>query len=470
VRPRPTATLWQNGARPDPALLDYTAGDDRQWDRRLLPWDVLGSLGHVEGLRASGLLTAREHRELRAALRSALNDARTGRLRPGPSHEDVHTAVEDRITRRLGATGERLHTGRSRNDQVACDLRLYLKDRLLRLHAATADLADELLDFAQRNRRVLWPGYTHERRAMPSSAGLWALAFAEGLADTLETLPTVWAALDRSPLGSAAGYGVPLPLRREAAARALGFAGVEHTVTLVQNGRGKLEAAVLFWCTQVAHELAKLATDVIRLGDESVGFLVLPDGLATGSSIMPHKRNPDVFELTRGRASALAGDLVAVLQVGGKLSSGYHRDFQLLKEPVMRGVERLEGMIAAMAVALPQVGVDAAAGRAALNGGPLATDEVMRRVERGAPFRAAYRDVGRSLRAGEPLREPTPGEIVGRRRAPGSLGNLDLPASRARLRACRRWAARERRRFDRAMTTLAGRGVARSTVPARRRP
>ena len=451
-------TLWTAAPGLDRRMLAYTVGDDPHWDARLLRWDVLGSLGHIEGLRAARLLSGGEHRRLRAGLRAALAAVERGRLRIGPAHEDVHSAVEDWLTRRLPGVGERLHTGRSRNDQIACDLRLYLKDALLSLHADALGLADALVAFAARHRTALWPGYTHQRRAMPSSAGLWALAFAEGLLDTAEALPALWAAVDRSPLGSAAGYGVPLPLRREAAARALGFAGLEHAVTAVQNGRGKLEAAVLFWCTQLGHETGKLAQDVVLLSAEEFGFLVMPPGLATGSSIMPHKRNPDLFELTRARAALVEGDLVAVLQLKGRLASGYHRDFQLLKEPLFRGLDRTREMLGMMARAVPRLGVDRRRAAAALGGGTLATDEVMRRVEAGQAFRLAYREVAEAVRRGEALPEPSRAALVARRRGTGNLGNLGLPAVRARLRRASRWAARERRRFDAAMARLAGPG------------
>ena len=237
---RGTATLWSAGVTPDRLMFDYTAGDDRPWDARLLRWDVLGSLGHVAGLRASGLLTPREHARLRAGLRAALTSVESGRLKVSPRQEDVHTAVEAWLTGRLPGLGERLHTGRSRNDQVATDLRLYLKDRLLALHAGALAAADALLAFAGRQQATLWHGYTHQRRAMPSSIGLWTAGYAEGLLDTAEELPGLWTRVDRSPLGSAAGYGAPLPLKREAAARALGFSGLDHNVATVQGGRGKL--------------------------------------------------------------------------------------------------------------------------------------------------------------------------------------------------------------------------------------
>lgn len=453
----PSRTLWGSGDGLDRRLLDQTAAEDRPWDARLLPWDVLGSLGHIEGLRASGLLGVRDHARLRQGLRRALLAVESGRLGLRPDQEDVHTAVEEWLTRRLPGLGERLHTGRSRNDQVACDLRLYLKDRLLRLHACAAELTAALLAFAARHRRVLWPGYTHQRRAMPSSVGLWAGAYAEGLLDTIESLGDVWVRVDRSPLGSAAGYGVPLPLRREVTAKALGFGGLDRNVAAVQGGRGKLEAAALFWCTQLGHEAARLTQDVILYSTEEFGYLTLPAELATGSSIMPHKRNPDLFELTRGRAAALDGDLVAILQIKSKLSSGYHRDFQLLKEPLMRGLDRTEAMLSSLSLAVPRLGVDRARCAAALTGGVLATDEVMRRVEEGGAFRTAYRDVAAALQRGESFDPPSTSRLVARRRSTGGLGDLGLPAAHARLRDERRWGDRERLRFQRTMKRLRGR-------------
>jgi argininosuccinate lyase len=291
---------------------------------------------------------------------------------------------------------------------------------------------------------------------MPSSAGLWAGAIAEGLLDTLETLPGLWAQVDRSPLGSAAGYGTPLPINRARAARALGFAGVENNVAAVQNGRGKLEAAALFWCVQLGHDLSRFASDAILWSSEEYGWLVLPASLATGSSIMPHKRNPDLLELTRARAAALEGDLAAVLALRGKLTSGYHRDFQLLKEPLIRGLGRALELFGIAGLVLPRLEVDPARAREALRGDLLATDEVLRRVEHGTPFRSAYREVAAALRRGERLPSPTPARLIARRRSEGGLGNLGLAAAWKRWRAVERWLERERARFDTAMGRLAG--------------
>jgi argininosuccinate lyase len=460
-----SSTLWSTTA-PDPRVFEYTVADDRAWDARLLRWDVLGSLGHIEGLKAGRLITGAEHAELRRGLREVLGSVVQGRLKLDRRHEDVHTAVEYWLTHRAPGTGERLHTGRSRNDQVACDLRLYLKDELLGLHTSALAFAGVLLAFAQRHRAVLWPGYTHGRRAMPSSVGLWAGALAEGVLDTVESLPALWARVDRSPLGSAAGYGVPLPLQRQLVAKALGFADLDLNVASVQGGRGKLEAAVLFWCTQLGHDVARLCQDIILFSGEEFGYLILPPNLATGSSIMPQKRNPDLFELTRGRAAAVEGDLLSVLQIKAKLSGGYHRDFQLLKEPLMRGLDRTRAMLEAMIHALPKLKVDRQRCQAALSGGALATDEVMRRVEAGRPFRSAYHEVSAALKEGKSFEPPTPDQILARRKSAGGLGNLGLPAVRARVRKAQSWGTRERKRFARALSKLGGKTASLPRRPA----
>ncbi len=449
-------TLWGAGAPLDPEVFAYTVAADRPWDARLLPWDILGSLGHLEGLRAAGLLSASEQRRLSAGLRTALAAARAGDLEPGAVDEDVHTTVERWLTARDPEAGPRLHAGRSRNEQVACDVRLYLKHELLAIHAAAATLAKALLAFAARHRSALWPGYTHLRRAMPSSAGLWSAAFAEGVIDTLEALPALWTQVDRSPLGTGAGYGVPIPIPRERVARALGFGDVVTTAAAVQNGRGKLEAAVLAWCAQLGHDTGRLAADAILYGCEEFGFLVLPGRLATGSSLMPQKRNPDVLELTRARAAALDGDLATVHHLKGNLTGGYHRDFQLLKEPLMRGLDRTLAMTSMLAELVPALVVDRRRARAALSDGILATDEVMRRVEEGAPFRPVYRSVAAEVAEGARFPTPPVAKLLERRRSTGGLGALGLDRLRTRLRECGRWAAAERRRFETAVRRLAG--------------
>ena len=463
-------TLWGSGAAPDEEVFAYTAGGDRDWDARLVGWDILGSLGHVEGLLASGVLSRTASRELVHGLRAALDAAEAGTLVMEPGDEDVHTAVERWLTERDPQAGQRLHTGRSRNEQVALDLRLYLKDRLLFIHDAGVLFADALLAFAKEHERVLWPGYTHQRRAMPSTAGLWAAAYAEGILDTLEALPALWSQVDRSPLGTGAGYGVPLPLDREAAAKALGFADVVVTSPAAQNARGKIEAAALAWCSQLGHEVARLAADAILFAGDEYGFLSVAPELATGSSLMPHKRNPDVLELTRARAAGVDADLSAVLRLKAGLAAGYHRDFQLLKEPLMRGLDRTREMLAMSARAVGAMEVDQVRARIALAGGPLATDEVIRLVEEGEPFRSAYRRVAGDAARGAQFPVPADRDILARRKALGSPGNPGIPRLKPRLAACRRWGAAERKRFAAAMARLAGRGSSARKSPAPRKP
>lgn len=444
--------LWSSTGKVDAQMLAYTVADDREVDARLIRWDVIGSLGHIEGLPLPDSQRARMRRVLRATLEAAAR----GRLRILAEHEDVHSAVEFWLTKADRDMGLMVHTGRSRNDQVATDLRLYLRDTLLALQARALDAADALVRFAARHRTVLWPGYTHQRRAMPSSAALWALAHAEGLLDSAESLDTLYRRVDRSPLGSAAGYGTPLPYERKAVARALGFSGLDASVTSVQNGRGKLEAAVLFWCSQVAHDLAKLSSDVILFSAEEFGWIVLPAELATGSSIMPHKRNPDLFELTRARAAQIEGALAEVMALGRGLPSGYHRDFQFLKAPLFRGLDRTTEMLGMLNAAIPRLLVDRVRGARALSGDILATDEVFRRVAQGEAFRSAYRAVSAAVKKGEGMPALTSAQILGARQVIGGMGKLAIDAARIRIRSARRWNRSARGRWESALGRLAG--------------
>lgn len=448
-------TLWSPSATPDARALAFTISDDPHWDSQLLRWDVIGSLGHIAGLRSAELLTTDDHTRLHNHLVAALTAIERGELVIAREHEDGHTAVELWLSQRDPELGARLHTGRSRNDQIAVDLRLFMKSSLLQIIGLAGQLSTALLDFATTHRQTLWPGFTHQRRAMPSSLGLWAAAFAEGLLDTLETGTALLAQIDRSPLGSAAGYGVPLGLDREATAQALGFAGLVQVVTAVQNGRGKLESALLFFCTQLGHDLSRLCADVCLYSAEEFGFLILPPDLATGSSLMPHKRNPDVFELGRARMAALDGDLTQLRFLAGKLTSGYHRDFQLLKEPLLRGVQRTLETLDILQLAIPKLGVDKVRCLSALSGNLLVTDEVIRRVESGEPFRTAYRSVADELkRDALHIPQADPADLIRRRRSTGSIGNLGLPKLRSRLHKCLRSIEPPKRHFQAAIEAL----------------
>lgn len=437
-------TLWVQGEGLDPRVAAYTAGDDRAWDARLVRWDLLGTLAHAQGLHAIGVLSPAEHARVKRALRAALKDAATGRLKVTARDEDVHTAVERRLTATLGPLGGKIHTGRSRNDQVLVDLRLYAKDRLLAVEAAALDAAQALAAFARRHARVVFPGYTHQRRAMPSTMGLWAAGHAEGILDALRAIDTALDLYDRSPLGSAAGYGVPLDLPRERVARALGFPGAQRHVTSVQPSRGQHDVLALAALWALGSALGKLAWDAILFTSDEYGFLRLDDRLATGSSIMPQKKNPDLFELTRAREGLLAGCLAQAIAVAGKLPSGYHRDLQMLKAPLMTALDHAEATAAIVAVAVPHLGVNRERCAAALDAGTFAAHAAYERVRAGEPFRDAYRGVAASIARGEALPRR------------GATAPLDLKGLRADLASTRRRLDARRRRFDRAIARLAG--------------
>lgn len=393
-------SLWGDGSGLDETIAAYTVGDDRRWDRRLLRWDVVGTMGHIGGLAGAGLLTADEHAALAAELARTLAEVDAGLFTVTEDDEDAHSALEHRLVERLGELGEKVHTGRSRNDQVMAALRLYLKAALLEVEDAVVRAARSLLAFGRGHDGVVMPGFTHMRRAMPSSVGLWAAGYAEVLLDDLGLIEAALDLADRGPLGSAAGYGVPLPLDRQAVSDALGFASPQLAVTAVQLSRGKLEATVLCSLWAVARDLAALAWDVVLFSADEYGYFMLPAELATGSSIMPQKRNPDVFELTRGRAGIVAGLATQAMAVAGSLPGGYHRDMQLTKGPMMEGIDTVHAMLAMVADAVPRLGVDARACAAAVGGDLLATDEVYRRVRDGVPFRTAYRQVAAEIKRG----------------------------------------------------------------------
>ncbi|HHQ47979.1 MAG TPA: argininosuccinate lyase [Acidobacteria bacterium] len=455
-----SGTLWGSGRPLDERLDAYTVGEDRELDGRLLPWDIVGSMAHAAGLVEAGVLSRAEGERVHAALVQALEDGRAGRLVVGPGDEDVHSALERYLTARLGDLGRKIHAGRSRNDQVQVDLRLHVKDRLFELAGKATATARALLDFAARHREVLWPGYTHLRRAMPSTVGLWAAGAADAILDSLGNLDAAFRMADACPLGSGAGYGVPLELPRDRIAHLLGFARVQHTVTAAQWTRGKLETTVLQSLWPLAHDLGKLSWDVILFSMDELGYLRLPAGLTTGSSIMPHKKNPDLFELTRARAAAFDGLIVEAMAVSGKLPGGYHRDLQLTKGPLLRGLASVIEMAEIVGWAVPQIEVDRRRCEEAVGGDLLATDEVFAAVRRGVPFRTAYREVAARVAAGEAPPPLDREAILMARSSTGNAGNLGLPSLRRRLAAiARRWEAR-RRAFRQRLDQLIGGGEA----------
>ena len=389
--------LWDKGAPLDSRVLAYTAGEDHALDDRLVAYDVAGSIAHAEGLHAAGLLSAADFEALKAALTQIGAAHGRGEWRVTLEEEDGQTAIESRLIAITGEAGGRIHLGRSRNDQVLTALRLYLRDAVEELRTGAQAVADSLEALATRHEGVALPGYTHMQQAMPSSVALWAQGFAAEIHDDAEGLRHAHRRIGLSPLGSAAGYGTPgLPLDREVTRKALGFPAAQVPVTAVQLSRGKAEAQVLFEIALLMTDLGRLAADLLLFYTQEFAFVALPDAFTTGSSIMPQKRNPDVFELLRGRSATAQACLSEALAIIAKLPSGYQRDLQLLKMPLFRGIDLAAQTLDILPSAL--AGVRFRPENIRLDPAIHAAERANRLVvEEGIPFREAYRRVGAEL-------------------------------------------------------------------------
>lgn len=392
--------LWDDGKPIDGRILRYTAGEDHLLDERLVAFDLRASAAHAEMLRDAGYLGAADCAAVLSALAELAASHAAGEWHVTLQDEDCHTAIENRLTARVGDAGKAVHLGRSRNDQVLAALRLWLKDALADLARCAEDVAGSLDRLAADQGALAMPGYTHLQRAMPTTVGAWAGAFAAELQDDAEGLRLARRRADRNPLGSAAGYGVPLlPLDRAQTTRALGFAAVHEPVTAVQLSRGKAEAGALFEAALLAQDLGRLAADLCLFATAEFAFVRLPAEFTTGSSIMPQKRNPDVFELARGRSGEAVAALHEVLALTAKMPSGYHRDLQLIKKPLFRGLDSVRETAGVLAHAVPGVRFDGDRLRAALDPSLFAAEQANRLVrDQRMPFRDAYRVVKSKLR------------------------------------------------------------------------
>jgi len=391
--------LWDKGEPLDARVLRYTAGEDHALDDRLVAYDVEASIAHAGGLHAAGLLDGADLETLSVALRDIAAAHARGEWRVTLEQEDGQTAIESLLTARVGALGGRIHLGRSRNDQVLTALRLYLRDAVEDLRTGAQTVADSLHALAARHTEVALPGYTHMQQAMPSSVPLWAGGFAAEIHDDAEGLRLAHRRIGRNPLGSAAGYGTPgLPLDRQETTQRLHFAATHEPVTAVQLSRGKAEAQVLFEVALLMTDLGRLASDLLLFYTQEFAFVSLPDAFTTGSSIMPQKRNPDVFELIRGRSMSAQACLGEALGIIAKLPSGYQRDLQLLKVPLFRSIDLALQTLDILPAALE--GVRFRPENITLDPAIHAAERANRMVvEEGIPFREAYRRVGAELAA-----------------------------------------------------------------------
>ena len=383
--------LWDKGFDNDAQIDAFTVGKDRELDLMLAPFDIEGTMAHITMLSEVGLLPAEDLAKLLPVLEELRQEALEGRF--AIQGEDVHSEVEARLTERLGDLGKKVHTGRSRNDQVALDVKLFTRARIRTTVEKVARLFNLFQERSEALKDVLMPGYTHLQVAMPSSFGLWFGAYAESLCDDLVFLKAAWDVTDRNPLGSAAGYGSSAPLDRESTTRLLGFKDLAYNSVYAQMGRGRCERMVAFAYATLAETLGKFATDGCLFVSQNFGFLKLPDAYTTGSSIMPQKKNPDVFELVRAHCNQLQG-------ITGNLPSGYFRDLQLLKELYLPLFDEMDSCLDILLYAIPGIQVRSDLMSLPLYEQAFCVEEVNRLVASGVPFRDAYRQVGQAVQEG----------------------------------------------------------------------
>jgi argininosuccinate lyase len=441
----------------DAEVLAYTAGQDRVLDLALVEADCFGTAAHVSMLARlpvkPALLTPADARAVVAELRGIVAAAAAGQFKISLEDQDVHLAVERRLTEKLGDLGKRVHVCRSRNDQVATDLRLYAKTRLLDAADAAAELAGTLIAFAKKHAKVPMVGRTHMQPAMPSSVGLWASAWAESLLDDLALLRTAYELNDRCPLGSAASYGVPLPIDRRLTSDLLGFAAPVHNVLHANQARGKLESIILSALGQAMLTLSRLAQDLILFSMPEFGYFRLPAEFTTGSSIMPQKRNPDVPELLRAKAAKVLAYANLVAEIVRAAPSGYNRDLQETKAPFMEGFELAISSLRILNPLVAGLEVDAAALRRGFGPEVYATDRALELVAQGMPFRDAYHQVKANL---DQLAGYDPDAALAAKRHLGAPLGLDFKALAGQARAAARWAAGERKRYAAKRAALLG--------------
>ena len=389
--------LWQKGITPNARIERFTVGNDYVLDKELLRYDCLASMAHARMLHKIGILNRHEQDLLVDGLKEIIDLDQQGKFEIAPSDEDCHTAIENYLTQKLGDVGKKIHTGRSRNDQVLTAMRLLYRDAIDRIDTLAEELSGAFRHLNERFGSVAIPGFTHTRKAMPSSVGMWAGAFTDALDDDRALLRTVRALINQSPLGTAAGYGVSLKLDREFTARELGFDTVQQNPVYAQLSRGKFEASILHVFSQILFNLNRCASDLILWSMPGWGFFELPADYCTGSSIMPQKMNPDVLELIRGHYHLLNGLESQVKNLMGNLITGYHRDAQLGKEPVLKGIEITAECLSIMTTLIEGIKVDAEKAARQMSDELFATEKAYKLVEQGVPFREAYRRIAKSL-------------------------------------------------------------------------
>jgi len=393
--------LWDKGYSTDEKIDIFTVGNDRELDLVLAKYDVIGSLAHAKMLFKIGLLDANEIGSVQRELNSILGTIENGDFIIEDSFEDVHSKIEFLLTEKLGDTGKKIHTARSRNDQVLVDMHLYLKDELGEIKVLTKDFFNLLIDLSRKNKEVLLPGYTHFQIAMPSSFGMWFSAYAESLIDDVYFLNAAYLVVDQNPLGSAAGYGSSFPIDREETTKLMGFHTLKYNSVAAQMSRGKTEKSVAFAMSSLAGTLSKFAYDICLYMSQNFGFVSFPDELTTGSSIMPHKKNPDVFELIRAKCNKIQALPYELTLLTNNLPSGYHRDLQLLKEGLLPAIQSLKSCLEMFKFSLGSIQINKEILKDNKYDYLFSVEEVNKLVQDGIPFRDAYKNVGKKIAEGD---------------------------------------------------------------------
>ncbi len=411
--------LWEKGVTPEHKIIEFTSGNDRKTDMLLAPWDIAGSMAHAIMLSECGLISREEKKDLLNALFKLSEKEKAGSLKIEEGVEDIHSQVEKELTSVLGPGGKKIHTGRSRNDQVLVDIRLYTRSEIDRLAGLISRLFNILQELSEKNREVLIPGYTHMQPAMISSFGLWFGSWTEGLADDLLILSAARAMNNRNPLGTAAGYGSTLPVDRKITTELLEFDDLLYNSAYAALSRGKAELAVASALASVAQTLSRLSMEICLFMSAEFRFLDLPDELVTGSSIMPQKRNPDVFELIRGKSNLIQTIPGQVAALSSNLPSGYNRDLQLYKQLISCAFADIGECLDIMCLVLPEIKVRTDILDNQLYNSIYSTEEVNRMVRKGIPFRDAYKSVAENLKKGSFSKTSLP-EYTHE----GSVGNL----------------------------------------------
>ena len=424
--------LWQKDYKLNREIEKFTVGNDYLLDKNLIKYDVYGSIAHAMMLNKIGILAKSELKKLKSSLKEILKLSEKNKFGIRQEDEDVHTAIENYLTKKLGSLGKKIHTARSRNDQVLADLRLYSKDKLLVVQKLVLELAYALAAAAEKYRNIPMPGYTHSRKAMPSSVGLYFGSFAESMVDNLEVLDEAYELNDQSPLGSGAGYGLPLDVDRKMTSDLLGFKKVQNNSLYVQNSRGKLESVSIFALGNVMSDLARLSNDLVLFSMGEFGFFSLPDEFCTGSSIMPQKKNPDVFELIRAKAAKVDSNLYFVKSVLSKLQSGYSRDLQLTKEALMESAETTISALEIFRTVIEKIKVDKEKCIEACTKELFATEHAYGLVKKGASFRDAYKETAKKL---ENLPEIDAVKNILSKKHLGATGNLGLSSLKKEIKS-----------------------------------